>query len=684
MLELNESSRERVRRMLTPRSIALVGASERNFFSRQILENLRRHEYGGRVFPINPRSTEVDGLRTYPSLDDVPEAPDLVLVATPRGTVPGIVTAAGSRGAGGVVVISTGFGENNDEAGAAVERQVLTSVPGMPILGPNTIGLVNMAARFCAMGTPVPWPLEVGSTALIMQSGGLLTGSLAALAHHGVGVGYAISLGNSRGTDAATWIDAIADDDRITTIGLLLESLPQWERLRAAADRAAARGKRLYAVKVGRSATGAAATASHTGALAGDYAVSHDLLAQLGIGQAASLEGLLTAVELSAVAGPPRGTNVAMMGASGGVCGSFADLANDRGVALKPFSSDTRAELAAVADTFTPVNPLDLGGQVMADATMLTRAVDAILSDPDTAIGVYIPSLGLPGPELPDLHEMMKLVADAARSGSTPVIGTQMTFSPSTNAVIEQYRQGGLFRVASSVHALLDGIAAWMGPVPGDAREAPQRGTTGATALSESAGKAALRAGGVPVPRGRSFPPGEPVEVDFFPVVVKGLCTGVLHKSRAGLVELDVAGRESLDRAIERLRRAARDRGLHLEEILVEEMVAPGTDLFVSVSRAAAGTVLAVGLGGTDVEERHAVRFLGVPFTADELERALAGFPPVGEPVPRDLPGVLARVIAQHAEAGLELLEINPLRVTENGCFALDAVCVPRETGMGR
>lgn len=676
---MNESG---MGRLLAPRSVAVVGASERNFYSRNVLANLRKHGFAGRIAPVNPRAAEVDGLPCVPSLRET-DGIDAVVVATPAGAVPGVVADAAAARAGGIVILSTGFTEVGEE-GAARERELLETAErhGMPIVGPNTIGMYAVPSGFAAIGAPVPWEVEPGPVALVMQSGGLITGAVAALAHAGVGLSYAVSLGNARGTDAADWIAAIAARPEVTTIGLLLETLPPWERFGPAVELAAAHDVRIHVVKVGRSAPGQAAAATHTGALAGDHRVARDLLRQAGVREARTLDGLLLALHLEASAGRPKGGNVGVIAASGGAVGSFADLADERGVTLRPFGAATRDTLTARGITSTH-NPLDIGGQALSDPGLMSATVDAVLSDPDVAVGVYLPSLGLPGPELTAHRDQLRIVTEAARSTTTPVIAGQLTFSPGTNEAIALHAGSPNVVIAPSADAVLDALATWL-PDTAEAATRPEYpppapASTDPGALSEWAVKQRLRDAGLPVPYGLLHDPSEPApDVAFYPVVVKGMSPGVLHKSAAGLVRLDVADAAGLAAAERAIKAAADDAGLNLEQVLIEEMAGPGLDLFVSLSRQPAGDVLAVGLGGTDVEHADRVRFLGVPFTPADVDRILTELGiRITHAATARLRELLDSLTAFRTAERLSTLELNPVRVLGEDLLLLDAVALP-------
>ncbi|MQA08224.1 MAG: hypothetical protein GEU98_06655 [Pseudonocardiaceae bacterium] len=693
-----------LRRVLAPASIAVVGASERNFYGRTVLENLARHGYRGAVIPVNPRATTVRDLPCYPSLSEAPPA-DVVVCAVSRDHFVDVVSEAASTGAAGVVALTSGLAETQEPQWTEVEAKAreIADEAGMALIGPNGLGVIGHAHGAYAFGAPVPWEIGAGRTALIMESGGLVCGSLAALSAYGAGLAHAVSIGNGHAVGVTDWVDALASSAEVGQIGLMLEAMPRWPEFSDAVRAATERGKTLYAVKTGKSEAGARAAATHTGALAGDHATASGLLEQLGIQQAASMGGLLTALALHERFGGPAGTNLAVFAASGGAVGIIADAAADRDIAVRPYAPATREAITGLSGILDPSNPLDLGGQALSKPAEFGTAVERVLADPGVGAAVYVPSLGLPGESLPDHQRLLELVASAAARAGKPVIVTQLNYTATTSEVMAAYRGADNLLICPSLEHCLDGLGPWLRTHPDepDAEPDPEADAkpdreprpeppgarvpaVAVTAPGEDEIKALLAARDIPVPKSVTYPPGDtPTAVPFETAVLKGMSPGVTHKSRAGLVAVGLRGGERLREAEAAMVETAAAGGLPLPALLLEEMAPPGRDVFLSISAQPAGTIVTMGEGGTDVEEQADVGFLGWPATPSEVSR-FVGRSVRGATVAQreELARLLGRLVGVYLDAGFTMLECNPVRLYDTGVRVLDAVAM-REPGHG-
>ncbi|PXY22846.1 CoA-binding protein [Prauserella muralis] len=681
---------ESLRRILAPHSIAVVGASERNFYGRTVLENLARHRYDGVVIPVNPRAATVRGLRCYPSLSEAPPA-DLVVVAVARDHFVDIVAEAASVGAAGLVALTSGLAETQEPQWmeAEAKARAIADEAGMALIGPNGLGVISRAHGAYAFGAPVPWEIEHGRTSIVMESGGLVCGSLAALSAYGAGLAHAASIGNGHAIGVSEWIEALADSAEVDQIGLMLEATPRWADFSAAVRAARERGKTIYALKTGKSEAGARAAATHTGALAGDYATASGLLAQLGIQQVASMGGLVTALALHERFGSPAGSNLAVFAASGGAVGIIADAAADREIELRPYAPATREAITGLAGILDPANPLDLGGQALSKPDEFATAVEHVLRDPGVGAAVYVPSLGLPSGSLPDHQRLLELVASAATRAGKPVVVTQLTYTAVTSEVVGGYRHTGNVLACPSLEHSLDGLGPWLRTHPGAREPEEHRPSAGAAgrngpaasvvAPDEHRVKTTLATHGIPVPRAVTYAPGEtPPTLPFEAVVLKGMSPGVTHKSQAGLVALGVRSVERLREAEAAMSEAAAGRGIPLPALLLEELAPPGRDVFLSISEQPTGTIVTLGDGGTDVEERGNVGFLGWPATPAEVGRFVGQRVRGVDPARRnELIRLLDQLAAAYAAEGYTMLECNPVRIHDRGVCVLDAVAIP-------
>ena len=254
-----------------PRSVAVVGASaDPAKTSGRPVAYLRKHGFQGAIYPVNPKASEIDGLACYPDVRSLPQAPDVAIVLLGADRTQQAVRELADIGAGAAIVLASGYSETG-EAGARRQRELREAAGAMRILGPNTIGLVNLTDRIVlsASGALEMDGLVSGGIGLVSQSGGILGALLSRATARGIGFSKLISTSNEVDLDLADFVDALADDPATRVIALYVESIRNPRTFRAAARKAARAGKPVVAFKIGRSDSGAQAAASHTGALAG-------------------------------------------------------------------------------------------------------------------------------------------------------------------------------------------------------------------------------------------------------------------------------------------------------------------------------------------------------------------------------------------------------------------------------
>ncbi|HET8757387.1 MAG TPA: CoA-binding protein, partial [Solirubrobacteraceae bacterium] len=288
-------------RLLNPRSVAVVGASERaDTYSSETLLNLQRLGFEGAVWGVNPRRSSVYGHACFPSLSDLPSVPDAVVVAIPAAGVPEVIDEAGRLGCGGAVVYAAGFGEaGGAELEAALRAAALRW--SLPVCGPNCDGLISLHARTALWGDALAAP-QPGHVALVSQSGNLVVNALAS--RRGLRLHTAISSGNEAVVTTPDWVQHLAGVDGVRSIALLVESDGDGARLCDALAACADAGVGVAVLKVGASAAGAAAAAAHTGAVAGDHRVFRALAEEAGAAWAADVHDLLELAKALAVPGP--------------------------------------------------------------------------------------------------------------------------------------------------------------------------------------------------------------------------------------------------------------------------------------------------------------------------------------------------------------------------------------------
>ena len=368
----------RLKNLLAPRSLALVGASPRQgSVGRSVLRNILGGKFKGQFGLVNTRYAEVDGIATVPALGKLPFVPELVVITAPAAVVPGLIEEAGKLGSAGAVIIPAALGRGTGSLAEATEAAARKY--GMRLIGPNCLGIMmpnaDLNASFAAH-TPA-----AGNLALISQSGAIATGMVDWAAQRAVGFSGIISIGDQLDVDIADLLDYFALDGATRAILLYVEAIKNARKFMSAA-RAAARVKPVVVVKSGRLAQGAKAAATHTGALAGSDAVYEAAFRRAGILRVLDLRELFDCAETLGRVGSPSGKRLAILTNGGGIGVLAIDRLSELGGTPAPMTPPARAKLDAVLPpTWSGSNPVDIVGD--ADPARYAAALEVLLDDPD-------------------------------------------------------------------------------------------------------------------------------------------------------------------------------------------------------------------------------------------------------------------------------------------------------------
>ena len=368
----------RLKNLLAPGSVALVGASPRpRSVGRAILNNVRKAGYSGEFGLVNPRYSEIDGVAAVDSLAELSFVPELVVITAPAKSIPGLIDEAGRRGAAGAIIVSAGLGHGPDSLADAAERAAQKH--GMRLIGPNCLGImmpgVNLNASFSAH-----MPAK-GNLALISQSGAIAAGMVDWAAQRAVGFSGIVSIGDQLDVDIADLLDYFAMDGSTQAILLYIEAIKDARKFMSAA-RAAARIKPVVVVKSGRMAQGARAAATHTGALAGSDAVYDAAFQRAGVLRVSDLRELFDCAETLGRLKSPPGKRLAILTNGGGIGVLAVDRLADLGGIPATISLELRQKLDAVLPpTWSGSNPVDIIGD--ADSARYAAVLDLLLADPD-------------------------------------------------------------------------------------------------------------------------------------------------------------------------------------------------------------------------------------------------------------------------------------------------------------
>ncbi len=679
--------------LLAPRSIAVVGAtSRRGTYADETLRNLKRIGFAGRVWGVHPTRRRVHGRTCMPTLADLPEPVDAVIVAIPAAGVPAVIDEAGARGCGGAVVYAAGFGETPDGARLQDELRAAAARHGLPVCGPNCDGIVALHDRAALWGDALV-PREAGHVAVISQSGNVAVNALAAL--RGLRLHTVVSCGNEAVVGAAEWLHALAQRDGVRSVALFLESDGDGARLCDALALCADAGIGVAVLKVGASAAGASAAAAHTGAVAGDHAAFRALVEEAGAAWAQDVHELLELAKVLAVRGArPRGDGgLAILTCSGGDSGLAADEAQGRDLELPALGEPTRARLGELlTPAATVANPLDSTALLWGDVPTLREVIATLGADRaiDHVLVFHDQPQGLEGAMGAEWDAQLRGILAGTEACAVPALVASTLPELLDDATAWKLACAGVPAIAGLRTALRCAVALRAAPGDGDRLRAiaaaAARSTPGPW-LDEASAKALLAGAGIRVPPGRVARDEDDAAEIFArlgrPVALKLVAAGMRHKTEAAALALGLEDERNVRWAYRDLVRGTNGHAHADARVLVEAMAPAGIELLVSARRDAVVPVLTVGLGGVWTEAFGDVAVIPLPADAARVERALRSLRAApllagtrtGTPVDVGAAAALAaRAGALLLAEGLELLELNPVLVNARGAVAVDAL----------
>jgi acyl-CoA synthetase (NDP forming) len=347
-----------------PRSVAVIGASDNpGKLGFHVMKSLTHGRYPGRIFPVNPGKDEIFGIKTFPSLSQIPGAVDLTIIVLPAGQVPGTLRECKTKGVRGAVLITAGFKEIEDRRGEVLQKEIteLANQAGIPIIGPNTFGLINLHLPLNASFTPEFSGVEKGKISLVSQSGGMSHLMAFLSMENGIGLSKIIGLGNRCNVDFADMVRYLMDDPETGVIAMYLEGIDDPRRLIETAKRV--RGtKPILAYKVGRSRASDKASQFHTGSLAGRHEIYGGAFKQAGILAVESSEELLDTAKALALCPLPMGCRIAVLSGQAGPGMAACDVAEGGGLSLGVFSLETQRKIEELLPPLAiRTNPVDMG-----------------------------------------------------------------------------------------------------------------------------------------------------------------------------------------------------------------------------------------------------------------------------------------------------------------------------------
>lgn len=596
-------------RLLKPRSVAVIGASgDPTKTAGRPVSYLSKHNFAGDIYPVNPRADRIGGLTCYPDVASLPAVPDvgIVLLGAERAHL--AVRDLAARGTAAAIVLASGYTETGEE-GARRQKQLLEAAGSMRILGPNTIGLVNLTDSIVlsASGALEMDHFPVGSIGVVSQSGGILGSLLSRAAARGIGLSKLVSTSNEVDLELSDFIDALVDDDATQVIALYVEAVRNPEKFRAAALKAARTGKPIVAFKIGRSEAGAQAAVSHTGALAGADRMYDALFRQTGVIRAQTFGDLLDIPAALATRRVLRGNRVAILTSTGGAGTLVSDSLGVAGFETPAPDAETAAALRALQTgdhAALDRNPIDVTLAGL-QPELLRGAIKALLASPSyDALAIVVGSSGVAMPEL-----MANAIHDCLPLSDKPVVAYVSPHAPEAAALLTQ-RGVPAFAAAESCSGALAGmLQASRWKVPAEQAPSTERVAVDdlpAGSLDEAQAKQLFARFGVPC--ARELVVQTPVEAERAArelggcVVLKILSGEITHKSDVGGVAINLTSDQVGARLSSMADSVAARAGVRPDRFLVQEMVGGGTELILGMHRDPLGTAILLGMGGVTAE----------------------------------------------------------------------------------
>ena len=698
-----------IQRLLKPRSVAIIGASgDPTKTAGRPVAYLQKHGFEGAIYPVNPKLDRIGTLTCYPDIGALPEVPDVAIVLLGAERAQGAVRELAARGCAAAIVLASGYTETG-EAGARRQAQLREAAGQMRILGPNTIGLVNLTDRIVlsASGALEMDRFPIGHIGVVSQSGGILGALLSRAAARGIGLSKLVSTSNEVDLELADFIDTLVDDPATRVIALYVEAIRDPARFRAAARRAAAAGKPIVAFKIGRSEAGARAAVSHTGAMAGADRMYDALFAQTGVIRAQTFSDLLDIPAALATGRHLRGKRVAILTSTGGAGTLVSDALGVSGFEAPAPDEATATALRALQTgdhAALDRNPIDVTLAGL-QPDLLRGAIRALQASPSyDALVIIVGSSALAMPEL-----MAGAIQDCLPLSDKPILAFVSPHAPHVAALLTE-RGVPAYAAAESCAAALNGM--WLAyGLPDREKQAISATCDGAAAasapamlppllagaLDEAQAKQLFAAFGVRGTRERVVNSAQAAQAAAAElggrVVLKILSSEITHKSDVGGVAVGVDADQIGQRLDQMADEVQAHTGRRPTRFLVQECVVGGTELILGLRRDALGTAILLGMGGVTAElfQDTSLRLLP-PEGGLDREEALAmaralktwplldgfrGRPPADVEALADAVVAFSRMAAQLGERLAEA-EINPLFVLPRGqgVRAADGVAV--------
>ena len=681
-----------ISRLMRPQRVAVVGASaDVTKTAGRPVAYLLKHGFSGDVYPVNPKATEICGLPCYPDIASLPSVPDVGIVLLGAERAHHAVKELAQLGCAAAIVLASGYTEVGEE-GARRQAELLQAAGAMRILGPNTIGLVNITDRIVlsASGALEMDHFPSGAISLVSQSGGILGSLLSRASARGIGLAKMISTSNEVDLELADFIDWLVDDEATRVIALYVETVRDTQKFRVAALRAAQAGKPIVAFKIGRSEAGAKAAISHTGALAGSDRMYDALFKQTGILRAQRFDELLDMPAALATGRTLRGNRVAILTSTGGAGTLVSDALGVTGFETPPPDAETATKLRAHQKgdhAALDRNPIDVTLAGL-QPELLKGAISAVLASPTyDALVVIVGASALAMPEL-----MSNAIKSCMALSDKPILAYISPHAPHIGSLLTQGGVPAFSAPESCSAALVAMLHASQAKTPEPAQSIVTLDPLSALrtwpggSLDEEQAKRLFSSFGITSVRETVVTTPEQALAALTTLgeraVLKVLSSEILHKSEMGGVAVNVSAATISNRLLQMKQEVKNKSGITPKQFLVQEMVSGGIEIILGMHRDVLGVAILLGMGGVTAELLQDTTLRLLPSegglsveTAREMAMSLKTWPLLDGYRGRAKADVNALVEAivnfssMVAALGDRLLEaeINPLFVLEQG-----------------
>lgn len=636
----SQDKKARIGRLLSPRTIAVIGASDKpGSLGNSVVANLDREGFAGEIYLVNPKRERIGERPCFPDIDALPQAVDVAILAIPQAMVVDTIAALARNGAGAAIIYSAGFAEGGEE-GLAQQREIqrLAQDAGMVIEGPNCLGLVNFRNNIPLTFIQLPPATAQGDrrVGIVSQSGAMAAIVATNLIARDIPLSCYISTGNEAESGVEDFLDYLVDDAETQVIAMMVEHFRNPAQFLSVARRATAAGKRIVLLHPGKSEAGRESAATHTGAMVGDYATMQALVEQAGVTLVNGLEELGDVAEMLLLCQTPPGKDVAVVTESGALKALTLDFAEALKIELPKLTDSDSPSLRAALPSFVPVtNPMDITAQGLVDPGIYKRTIAALAED--DRIGTIV--VAIIQTDTHTAHIKFSAIAEAITEmaiGKPVIVAGVDEGGRVLDADIAALREAGVpyyptpervLRALSSLASRREKALVDESLVPASLRDLPL-----ASVIPEYRSKAALAEYGVafsPYRMVNDLPQALGAAGSIgYPVVIKAQSADLAHKTEAGGVILNIRDEDELARAWDQLAdNIAKHRpGLELDGVLVEKMAAKGVEMIVGARVDHEwGPIIMAGFGGVAAELLHDVVLLPPNLPRQEIINALLG-----------------------------------------------------------